>query len=187
MSMKQFESLNLRETGRVLSTRERGRRAAEQVQDVFEKGNVVISFGGVEVATPSFLDEIVLRLGGLLRGNTDRLVVIASTNEDVSESLELVLDKHRMALAKLKEDQIELLGGSAQLKKTLKAAQRLGSFSTPELAKELELKLPNLHHRLKDLLEAGALAREPDQTAKHGKRDRYEAPDAADAAKLVAA
>lgn len=179
MSMKQFELLNIGETGRVLSTRERGRRAADQVQDAFVNASVVISFAGVEIATPSFLDEIVLRLAGLLRGNTERLVVIVGINEDVSESLELVLDKHRMALAKLKEDQIELLGGSAQLKSTLEAAQRLGSFSAPELAKELELKLPNLHHRLKDLLESGALAREPDETAARGKRDRYEAPDAA--------
>lgn len=184
MSMKQFQFLSLGKTGRVLSTRERGRRAADQVQDAFENGSVVISFAGVEVATPSFLDEIVLRLGGLLRGNTDRLVVIVDTNEDVSESLELVLDKQRMALARLTEDQIELLGGSAQLKRTLEVAQRLGSFSAPELAKELELKLPNLHHRLKDLLEAGALAREPDETAARGKRDRYEVPDAA---RLVAA
>ncbi len=182
--MKPFEQLNLGEAGRVLSTRERGRQAADLVQDAFDAGSVVINFSAVEVATPSYLDEIVRRLGGLLHGNSDRLVVIAATNEDVSESLELVLEKHRMALAKLQKDQIELLGGSAQLKKTLKAAQQLGSFSAAELAKELELKLPNLHHRLRDLMEAGALARKPDETAERGKRDRYET---ADAATLVAA
>ncbi len=178
MSMNTFEMLKLAEGGTVLSTREAGRLAADRVQDALDKGSLTLNFSGVEIATPSFLDEIVTRLAGLLRGNKDRFVVVVTTSEDVSESLELVLEKHRMALAKIEDDKLELMGGSAQLKKTLDAAARLGHFSALELAAELELKLPNLHHRLKDLLEAGALAREPDGSAERGKRDRYEAPDA---------
>ena len=165
------------EDGPVLSTRERGREAADQVQEAFDRGSIVINFKSVEVATPSFLDEIVRRLSGLLRGNEERVVVIAQANEDVADSLELVLDKHKMALATVKDDQLELLGGSAQLKTTLKAAQQMGSFSAADLAKELEVKLPNLHQRLKGLMEAGAVAREPDESATRGKRHRYDTAD----------
>jgi hypothetical protein len=150
------------------------------VQKALDAGSIVISFAGVEIATPSYLDEIVRRLGGLLRGNKERVVVITGASEEVSESLELVLEKHRMALASVQDQQLTLLGGSAQLKKTLDAAQKLGSFTAADLAKELELKLPNLHQRLKDLMESGALARQPDESAVHGKRDLYDAPDASE-------
>ena len=185
--MKQLQLLNLGDKEPVLSTRERGRSAAERVQEVLDQGSVVINFKGVEVATPSYLDEIVSRLSGLLRGNEERLVVISNANDDVAESLELVLEKRGMVLAALQGDQLKLLGGSSQLKKTLAAAQRLGSFSAPDLAKELEVKLPNLHQRLKDLMEAGALAREPDESAVRGKRYRYDTPDPAKAETLVPA
>jgi DNA-binding MarR family transcriptional regulator len=181
MSMNQLQLLNLGVNGRkkepVLSTRERGRAAADRVQEALDKGSVVINFASVEVATPSYLDEVIRRLSGLLRGNEDRLVLIEGANEDVTDSLELVLEKNRMALAAVKDNQLELLGGSAQLKKTLDTAQELGSFSAADLAKELELKLPNLHQRLKELMESGAIAREPDESATRGKRHRYDTAD----------
>jgi hypothetical protein len=176
--MKQLQLLQLGKSERVVSTRDRGRAAADRIQEALDKGSLVISFDGVEIATPSYLDEIVRRLGGLLRGNETRVVVIAGANEEVAETLDLVLGKHKMSLAAMQDKQVKLLGGSAQLRKTLKAAQKLGSFGAAELAEELELKLPNLHQRLKDLMEAGAVARELDSTASHGKRHRYDAPDA---------
>lgn len=175
--MKQLHLVNLGEAEPVLSTRPRGREAADRIQEALDQSSVVINFAGVEVATPSYLDEIVRRISGLLRGNQERLVVITGVNEDISESLELVLEKRGMALATVQDEQLKLLGGSVQLKKTLVAARRLGTFNAPDLAKELELKLPNLHQRLKDLMEAGALAREPDDSAVRGKRHRYETPD----------
>src|SRR6188474_1054314 len=176
MSMKQLQLLKLGERERVLSTRDRGRVAADLIQEALDKGSLVISFADVEIATPSYLDEIVKRLGGLLRGNEERVVVITAANEEVADSLELVLGKHNMAIAAMQDNQVRLLGGSAQLKKTLTAAQKLGTFSAADLAEELELKLPNLHQRLKDLMESGALAREPDESAPRGKRHRYDAP-----------
>ena len=178
--MNELHLLNMGGDDAVLSTRERGRVAADQVQEAFDRGSIVINFKSVEVATPSFLDEIVRRLGGLLRGNEDRVVVITEANEDVADSLELVLDKHKMALATVRDDQLELLGGSAQLKTTLAAAQQMGSFSAADLAKELEVKLPSLHQRLKGLMEAGAVAREPDESATRGKKHRYGAADLAE-------
>jgi hypothetical protein len=179
--MKKLQLLKLGDGEAVLSTRERGHEAADRVQLALDRGSLVLSFDGVEIATPSYLDEIVRRLSGLLRGNQDHLVVVAGTNEEVAESLELVLEKHRMALARVQDQQLELLGGSAQLKKTLAVAQKLGgSFSAADLAKELELKVPNLHQRLKDLMEFGAVAREDDEDAVRGRKHLYDTPDAAD-------
>jgi hypothetical protein len=177
MPVNELHLLNMGENGAVLSTRERGRVAADQVQEALDRGSIVINFKSVEVASPSFLDEIVRRLGGLLRGNEDRVVVVTGANEDVTDSLELVLEKHKMALATVKDDQLRLLGGSAQLKSTLAAAQKMGTFSAADLAKELEVKLPNLHQRLKGLMEAGAVAREADETASRGKKHRYGTAD----------
>jgi DNA-binding MarR family transcriptional regulator len=66
--------------------------------------------------------------------------------------------------------------GTRQLQETFNAAARLETFTAPELADELNIKLPNLHARLNALLDAGALSREPDDTVERGKRFRYAAP-----------
>jgi DNA-binding transcriptional ArsR family regulator len=169
--------INLAEYGAVLSTRERGREAADVLQRALEDGGVVLNFAGIEVASPSYLDEILTRLRGLLAENTSAIVVVVEINRDVKESLELVLERRKMALAVLKDDTIELLGGRRQLAETLAAASELGTFKATELADRLELKLPNLHQRLKALGEAGAVARTVDHTATRGRRYDYEAPD----------
>jgi hypothetical protein len=179
MSVKKTALLRLGQIGPVLATREKGRDAADQVARALAEGGLVISFTGVEVATPSFLDEIVVRLSGLLRSNEDRIVVIADMNDDVSESLHLVLDNRGLVLATLVNDQVELLGGPIQLKKTLSAATRLKRFDAAELARELKIKVPNLHQRLKALMEAGAVTRRPDETAAR-RRFEFEVPDSSE-------
>ncbi len=172
--------INLAEYGRVLSTRERGREAADALQDALPSGGVVLNFAGVEVASPSYLDEILTRLRGLLAEGASAIVVVVEANRDVSESLEMVLERRKMGLAVLKDDAIELLGGRRQLAETLAAASELGTFKATELADRLELKLPNLHQRLKALGEAGAVARTVDHTATSGLRYDYRAPDPKD-------
>lgn len=175
MSVKKPRLIGLAEQGPVLSTRASGREAADHVQDAADKGPAVISFAGVEIATPSFLDELVMRAAQLLHGSDALVLVIAELNSEVRESLELVVERRGLQLAVLDEGRIELLGGSRQLQETLVAAQKLGSFKAPELADELKLKLPNLHQRLAPLLESGALTREPDPTAVRGRRHAYRA------------
>ena len=157
--MKKLQLLNLVEFGSVLSSREAGREAADRVQDAAAHGGVVVNFRDVEIATPSFLDEVVMRSAQLLRGK-DLILVITGLDHEVRESLEMVLEYRQMRLAYLDNDQIKVLGGSKLLNDTLKAAQELGSFKAPELADQLKLKLPNLHGRLTSLLETGALTRE---------------------------
>ncbi len=84
-------------------------------------------------------------------------------------------------MAALTNGQMRLLGGSKQLKDTLREAQDLGYFTAPQLAERLALKLPNLHARLKALAEAGAVAREEDSSGHEVNRGRpargFHAPD----------
>jgi hypothetical protein len=160
-----------------LSTRARGAAVADEVLRAMTSHEaVVIDFAGVEVATPSFLDELLARLRGQLRrdeGGT--FLLIARPNEDVGESLDLVLRNRNLALAQLEEGEVRLLGGAAHLRETLKAAQTFDSFTATELADHLQVKLPNLHQRLLALQEAGALRRERDPAATRGKRYRFTA------------
>jgi hypothetical protein len=186
--MKKLQLLNLAEFGAVLSSRATGREAADRVQDVSSHGGLVVNFQDVEIATPSFLDEVVMRSSQLLRGK-DLILVITGLDSEVRESLEMVLEYRDMQLAYLDNKQIKLLGGSKQLNETLSAAQKLGSFKAPELADQLKLKLPNLHQRLSSLLETGALTRESDAGATKGPGHDYFTPTPEDVNpdKLVAA
>lgn len=181
MSMKMI-TFHMAEHGRssVLATRDLGRRVGRDVQDELAGAEILLlTFTGVEVASPPFLDEILRAVHSVLRGGDTKLMVITlDMNEDVRESLELVLERHKLMLATLSGSQIKLLGGTRQLAETLREAQKLGEFTAPELAERLRLKLPNLHQRLKALTEAGVLMREADDTAERGRRHRYRAPDA---------
>jgi DNA-binding HxlR family transcriptional regulator len=165
--------LTMAEFGHVLATRKHGRQAADRLQDAMTAHGVIISFNHVEVATPSFLDELLTRLQGLLLANEDALVVVASMNDDVVESLELVVSHRGMVLGALDNGQLRLLGGGQHLQETLMAAEQLGTFRATDLAEALELKLPNLHQRLATLREAGVVRRTPDSTATRGKRHNY--------------
>lgn len=174
--MKQLGLTRFAEFGAVLSTRDLGREAADRIQDAIGMSGLVIGFEGVEVATPSFLDEVILRVSAILRGNESSIVVMSGLNDDIRLSLELIATRRDVQLAVLEDDQIELIGASKQLEETLRAAQKLGRFRAPELAEDLAIKLPNLHQRLGALLEAGAVTRAPDSSAKRGRSHTYEAP-----------
>jgi DNA-binding transcriptional ArsR family regulator len=177
MSVKNITILNLSDEGAVLSTRARGRETADRLQDALHAGSVVISFAGVEVATPSFLDEVLMRLRAVLLTNEQAIAIVAGMNEDVRESVELVLRHRAMMLGVLEEGHIGLLGGKKYLQQTMAEAEKLGTFKATELAEALKLKLPNLHQRLKALREAGAIGRRTDETARRGRRHDYEVLD----------
>ncbi len=141
-----------------------------------ELPGVVLSFAGVEVASPPFLDELLSSIHASLHGaDANKLIVLDGLNEDVRESLLLVLERRKLALANLENDQIKLLGGSRQLRETLREAQRMGEFSAPDLAERLQIKLPALHQRLQALLETGAVSRTRDSARERG-RHAYHAP-----------
>jgi len=78
----------------------------------------------------------------------------------------------------------QLLGGKKHLKQTLAEAEKLGTFKATELADALELKLPNLHQRLKALREAGFIGRDTDETAQRGRRHDYRVLDRGELAEI---
>jgi hypothetical protein len=150
------------EHDKVLATRIRGREVGRAAADCLGSADsMILGFWGVEVASPPFLDEFLRAVRAeLIGGESSRLLVAAGVNEEVRESLQMVLERQGGALASLDRGQLELLGGSSQLEETLWEAQKLGYFTAAKLAERLKVKLPNLHARLKALTESGAVARE---------------------------
>ena len=76
--------IKLADQGEVLSTRERGRAAADQLQDLMGEAGAVLSFAGVEVATPSYLDEVLGRLRSLLVERPEAIAVVTGVNSDIA-------------------------------------------------------------------------------------------------------
>ncbi len=163
--------------GRVLATRPKGREAARLTADqLSDSSGLLLNFHEVDVASPPFLDEIIRALRAVLLSGDKRWLLVTGYNEDVGESLEMVLQRHKMTLGSVEGEDLRLLGGSSQLAETLREAQRMGTFTAPDLADRLKLKLPALHQRLSALTEAGVLGREDDPTATRGKRGIYTVP-----------
>jgi hypothetical protein len=168
--------------GNVLATRAQGARAAELLRERSEENpvNLVLNFAAVDAVTPPFLDELLHELYRALRRQREDggFAVVVNINEDDLETLRMVLDVGDWpGLMHATTGGTELLSRSPQLADTLRAARELGpTFTAPQLAEFLSLKVPNANHRLTQLVEAGALARRRDDTAEHGKRYEYEAP-----------
>ncbi len=173
MSMN-LQRYDLVRHGRVLATRELGREVGRHMADILGGSDgVLASLWQVDVASLPFLTEMLIALRAHLAADDRSLLLFAGMNEDVRESLELAARRQKMSVAALANDQVELLGGSAQLADTLRAAQEAGEFTAPDLADRLSIKLPALHQRLNILVEAGALSREDDSTATRGRRSKY--------------
>lgn len=147
--------------GRALGTRELGEIIASEIREIITTtdGAVVVDFKDVEVASSPVLDSIACALRSALQDHEGRFFVITHLNDDVNETLGLVLENRDMALTRVDEGRLELLGGRDHLERTLLAAQSFGTFTPAQLAERLEVKLPNLHHRLNLLEAAGAIAR----------------------------
>jgi DNA-binding MarR family transcriptional regulator len=160
MSVKR-DALAFKVPGKVLGTRVFGqevasqlrKRAGDRQQDLF------VDFAGVQVASSPFLDELARTLRAWNTDHPEHFVVLMNLNEDVQDTLELVLERLDMVLAEMTEGTLRLIGGKAHLQETLDAAQKFKVFTAAELAAQLKLKLPNLHQRLVALEAAGAVVR----------------------------
>jgi DNA-binding MarR family transcriptional regulator len=172
-----LQIMRLREHGSVLGTRALGADVAREIRSTdANAAALVVDFSGVRVASSPFLDEVACAIRAEIADRPDRYVVLARLNEDVADTLELVLRRRDITLTLLTEKELKVLGGRHQLEETLAAATDLGSFTAPELAERLELKLPNLHQRLVQLEAAGALTRSDDPTATRGRRLLFATP-----------
>jgi DNA-binding MarR family transcriptional regulator len=167
----------LADHGRILATRDIGRDAAARIADLAaDKHNLMLSFKDVLAVAPPFLHEIFRVIyGGVGPDREGRTVAVTELDDDVRETLQLVLDHYKLAIAEIVDDgRLELLTSAPHLAETLAAAQDLGEyFTAPQLAERLDQKAPNINQRLTQLLQAGAIAREPDPTASRGRRFRY--------------
>src|SRR5438093_13617400 len=87
--------LRLNEHGAVLTTRARGRRAADIIRDVADDPReLILDFGRVEVASAPFLEEILDAAHGIVMRESKsagRIVLFANMNDDVSATLRLIL------------------------------------------------------------------------------------------------
>lgn len=171
------KTVNLVDFGRVLATRDLGREVAARIAEfASDEPSLVLSFRDVEAVAPPFLNEIFeVIYGGLESARAPWTAAVSDLDDDVRETLRLVLDYYKLSIAELAEEgSLGLLTSVPQLEETLAAAQALGdSFTAPELAERLDQKLPNINQRLSQLVEARALAREPDRSATRGRRYRY--------------
>lgn len=159
MSVKP-DVLRVARRGKVLGTRALGRELATEIrQRIAGAPAAVIDFDGVEVASSPLLDEIACAMRSAIKDLPGRFVVLANLNEDVRDTLELVLQRRTMQLTTIDAETLTLLGGRQHLEETLAEAQALGTFTAAQLAERLKVKLPNLHQRLAQLEAAGAVAR----------------------------
>lgn len=166
---------HLRDHGPVLVNRRRGREVADRLRDLSEdRGDVILDFDDVDAVTPPFVQELLDAVQSVVRGD-GRLVVAANMNDDVAETLSLVLERRKATLAYHRRDQVELMNEVApHLGQLLREAQRLRRpFTVTELAERIGVAPNTLHGRLKPLLESGAAARERDVDAPRGIRHRY--------------
>lgn len=171
-------SIQMSLAGSILSKRDVALALAEQIENTIPRdAALILHFAGVQIATTSFLDELLLRLRVLVHvSDSSMLIVVGGMDDVVAETMELVLWQRKLALATVTKNQIELLGGSRLLTETFEAASRLATFTATELADELKVKLPDLRQRLDALLEVGAVTREPYETVEGGKRYKFRAP-----------
>lgn len=176
--------IQLAKQRRVLMGRDQGEAVAARMEAGFKKQQIVVlGFGGVSMVTPSFLDAIFTRAKGYLGRPEQSLLLAIGMNEDVSETVSLVLKHNKLMLATMHDDaRMELLGGSQQLQETLEAASGHPEFTPKDLADELGVKLPALHQRLKVLSDAGAVRQ---VGSKRGKSDVYAGPNPAELKQLT--
>ncbi len=167
----------MRDYGAFLSTRQAGKKAADEFRRLTRaEGDVILDFDGVEAATPPFLQEVLDAVTALTIANEDtgRIVLAAHLNDDLTETLRYVAHHAKRSVAYVHGGKLDLFRERPQLAKTLQEAQRLRPFFTaPELAKGLNIKAPAATKRLRALVALGAAERQLDPTARQGKRHQY--------------
>jgi MarR family len=169
--------IQLRRHGRALGTRELGAEVANEIRGADPTAPaLILDFAGVQVASSPFLDEVACAMRAAIVDQPDRFMLLANPNGDVADTMELVLDRRDISLTILERKTLRVLGGRRHLDETLAAARELGTFTAPELAERLKLKLPNLHQRLTQLEAAGVLTRSDDPTARRGRRLLFATP-----------
>jgi hypothetical protein len=150
--------------GEILDTRKGATKVRVSIEREIVAGEpgaaVVLDFGGVRVATVTFVDECI---GVLLANHATRYygnhpILAVRANEDVRETIAVTLANRKLALL-LVMDPPQLLGGDEILNQTLSQAWNLGRFTAGDLAGNMGLSPQAVNNRLKALVMRGALSR----------------------------
>ena len=138
--------------------------------------DIVLDFNDVAAVTPPFLDELFESVRGILKRNEGSTTVIATNlDDDLIDSIEVVLEKRGFPLAWQDQDRLELLAAAPHLRTTLEAAAEAQEFTATDLAARLRLQPTTVNQRLVALLEAGVVARER-EPSERGIKYRYRTP-----------
>lgn len=169
----------------VLATRESGAEARQDLARLFDDPGlqpdavVAIDFEGVVVVSVPFADEF---LGPLLSERLagyyeDHPILAINANEDVRETIDVVLRQKRLHLLGISERGTpELLGGDDFLELTLSAALTAGTFNASQLARIMGTTPQAMNNRLKTLLRSGALRRTRVLPTRGGRQFEYQVP-----------
>jgi DNA-binding transcriptional ArsR family regulator len=167
----------LRQFGQVLATRRHGQDVARALAEHTARDrDVVLDFKDVVALTPPFLDAFFDAVTSMLsRHGGSTTVVATNLDDDLMDSIELVLEKRGSPLAWQQQDEVRLLAAAPHLRETLEAAAQTPEFTAADLAGRLNLRATTVNQRLMTLLEAGAVARQRD-VSERGVRYRYRTP-----------
>jgi hypothetical protein len=139
---------------------------------------MILDFSGVEIVSFSIGDEVVARvlLDMAAGAFEERPILVANANEDVLDPIVRALQRREVLGAQLDGDRIVLLNAPDHLQATFDAARERGEFRASELAADLGIGLPACNNRLKPLLAAGLLTREPAIARSGGREFVYRVP-----------
>lgn len=164
-----------------LMARDTGARACrsleEQLRSATADDDVVVDFDGVEAITFSFADEFVGRFMALRdAGALPQVgVVLTHLNEDIRETIALVLERRNLVAIERQGADGSLLGADRHLEETFTTALLLHEFKAAEIAERLGISPQNANNRLKRLTAAGAVKRVRTNAERGGKEFAYQA------------
>lgn len=130
------------------------------MRDVPAGESLVIDFTGVEDVTFSFADECIAKvmISKAAGDYPDRGIVLSGMNDEVRETLDVVLTRRDLAVVAV-DGEASVLGADSFLSETLQAALDLGSFRASDIAERLGLSVQAANNRLKHLSASGAVVR----------------------------
>jgi hypothetical protein len=163
--------------GTMLATRERGREVRHRMEvliaDIEVGETLVVDCSQVVAMTVSFADECLGKLvADRASASGEGGLLIASPSADLAETLSVVMERRKLMIAAVNDaGQVILLGAKAPwLAGTMAAVTQLGTFRVGELADRLGTTAPATNNRLRAMLQAGAVTREP-SGLDHGGRE----------------
>jgi hypothetical protein len=134
---------------------------------------VLLDFAAVQVATLPFVDELLGQLQRHVTAYPQSMLVVHGMNAVVRAYVKRSLQTHEMVLAVLSPRGISLMGAGDDLRKLMRAAQRLDSeFSPAELAEVMARRPERVQAEVETLMHAGALGGRRGRRLRLPPRDR---------------